>query len=69
MCQTLHQSQSTTATGEYLGEALFTRNRAERLSVENSGFSVLRIISGVVAVFLLLVLIVVGRLIFLRISW
>jgi hypothetical protein len=53
---------------EYLGTKLFTQNSwFDRLSVEHSGFSVWRIVLGVVVVLLFFSVIMLGRIAFLRI--
>ena len=52
-------------TGEFLGEVIFTDNSwFERLSVEHTGFSVLRILAGVIVGVLLLLLIIFLLIIF-----
>ncbi len=53
---------------EYLGAKVFTKNSwFDRLSVEHSGFSVLRIAIGVIVVLVVFSLIILGRLVFLKI--
>jgi hypothetical protein len=48
-------------TAEYLGEGIFTHNSwFERLSVEHAGFSVWRILAGVMVGVLILSLIILG---------
>jgi hypothetical protein len=55
---------------EYLGFKLLSRNKwFEQLSVEHSGFSIWRIILGVIVVLLIAVVIILARLLFLRIFY
>ena len=55
---------------EYLGFKLVSRNKwFEQLSVEHSGFSIWRIILGVIVVVLIAVVIILARLLFLRIFY
>lgn len=55
---------------EYLGFKLLSRNKwFEQLSVEHSGFSIWRIILGVIGVVLIAVVIILARLLFLRVFY
>lgn len=55
-------------SAEYVGAKVFTKNSwFDRLSVEYSGFSVLRIAIGVIVVLVIFSVIILGRLVFLRI--
>jgi hypothetical protein len=55
---------------EYLGFKLLSRNKwFEQLSVEHSGFSIWRIILGVIVVVLITVVIILARLLFLRVFY
>lgn len=55
---------------EYLGFKLVSRNKwFEQLSVEHSGFSIWRIILGVIVVVLITVVIILARLLILRVFY
>jgi len=54
-------------TSEYLGLKLFEQEWFQRLSVEHAGFSIMRIVAGVLVVLLVAGLIILGRLLYVQV--